>query len=131
MDKLRCFAKPIASILTAAFIFMAVPQPMAYAAMVGTDAVSAMKKSEGERALVQQHLQREDVRNQLSALGVDSAAVDARIAAMTDQEVAQIAGKLQELPAGGVDAIVVIAIVVGLFLLAELIGLTDFTPLGR
>ena len=49
---------------------------------------------------------------------------------MTDQEIAQIAGKLQELPAGG-DALIIAAIVVGVFLLAELVGLTDFTPIGR
>lgn len=130
MNKMRRFAKPISTLLVSALVFIALPQPAAYAAMVGTDAVFAQEKGDGDRDLVQQYLQREDVRNQLSTLGVDPSALDARVGAMTDQEVAQLAGKLRELPAGG-DALVIAAVVIGVFLLAELIGLTDFTPLGR
>ena len=40
------------------------------------------------------------VREQMVALGVDPSEVDARLAALSDQELSQIAGQIDQLPAG-------------------------------
>lgn len=44
---------------------------------------------------------RSDVRAQLEAHGVSVSDAQARVAALTDQEVAQLAGRIDALPAGG------------------------------
>lgn len=45
-------------------------------------------------------LQREDVRDRLVELGVDPAAVEARVAAMSDVEVISLATEIDSMPAG-------------------------------
>ena len=46
-------------------------------------------------------LARDDVRAQLASRGVEAAQVDARLAALTDAEAAQLARDIDALPAGG------------------------------
>jgi hypothetical protein len=74
--------------------------------------------------IVNSALAREQVRAQLAAMGVDAARVDARIAAMTDAELASLAGEVEQLPAGG-DALAVIGIVFLVLLILEAVGVTD------
>ena len=46
-------------------------------------------------------VQREDARRQLAARGIEAAQLDARIAALSDEEAAVLAEGMDELPAGG------------------------------
>jgi hypothetical protein len=64
---------------------------------------------------VLQFLGRADVASQLQSLGVDPATARDRVAAMTDQEVQSLAGKIQSMPAG--------ADTLGTILILALIGL--------
>jgi len=86
------------------------PLQMAQAGMIGTDQV-ASAASQADRNTVLQYLDRAEVTNQLQSMGVDAATVKDRVAAMTDQEVQQIAGKIQSMPAGASDAGVLLLIV--------------------
>jgi len=76
------------------------PVQFAQAGMIGTDQVASVA-SEADRNAVLQFLGRADVTSQLQSLGVDSASVKDRVAAMTDQEIQSIAGKIDAMPAGG------------------------------
>jgi hypothetical protein len=58
------------------------------------------------------------------ALGVDPAEVNGRLAALTDAEIAVLARKLDQLPAGG-DALAVLGIVFLVLLVLELTGTID------
>jgi hypothetical protein len=69
-------------------------------------------------------LAREEVRNQLEQHGVDSATVDERIAALTDQELSLLATDLENMPAGG-DLLAVLGIVAIVLLILELVGVID------
>jgi hypothetical protein len=73
-------------------------------------------------------LMRDDVRAQMEALGVDRDEALARLASLSDQEVQQIAGQVDELPAGQnllVGILVVAgAVLIGLVIL-DLLGVTD------
>ena len=74
---------------------------------------------------------REDVRQQLVALGIDPDEAAQRSSALSDDEVRQIAGKLDELPAGeGAVGVLVAAILILLLVLiiTDLIGATDVFP---
>ncbi len=72
-----------------------------YAGMVGTNEVIAAAQAAGARDRVRDFVGRTEVRDQLQNLGISPAAAQARVSAMTDTEVANIAGRIDSLPAGG------------------------------
>jgi len=116
MNRIRRF---IASLLVVSMTGLALPLP-AQAAVVATDAALAAAQRERVAAL----LERAEVRAQLEAHGVRPAEVKARVAALTDEEVAQLAGQLERLPAGGEGIIGAFVIVFLVLLITDLLGLT-------
>ncbi len=89
------------------------PMQFANAGMIGTDQVSSAA-TQVDRNTVLQFLGRSDVTSQLESLGVDPATVKDRVAAMTDQEVESLAGKIHSMPAGGDTlGVVLLLLVVG------------------
>lgn len=99
----------------------------ASAAMVGTDRVLGNATLEADRAELISMIEREDVREQLSAMGVDPDAAQERVARMTDAEVAQLKDRVGELPAGQ-DAVGVILVLFIVFIITDVIGATDIFP---
>ena len=64
----------------------------------------------------------------MADMGVDPDLTKARVASLTDQEVAQIADRIDQLPAGGdvISSILIVAGIVALvFFITDLIGWTD------
>jgi len=86
-----------------------------YAGMVGTDQVVAAAQSQGARDTLRDLLSRSEVRNQLQSYGINPNAAQARVSAMTDAEVASLAGQIDSLPAGGSSgwAIVAVLLIIG------------------
>jgi len=87
------------------------PMQLAQAGMIGTDQVASVA-SQADRVTVLQFVGRAEVTSQLQSLGVDPATVKDRVAAMTDQEVQSVAGKIQSMPAGADSTGVVILLLV-------------------
>ncbi len=87
-----------------------------YAGMVGTNEVVAAVQAQGARDTLRNFVGRTEVRNQLQNLGISPSAAQARVSAMTDAEVASVAGQIDSLPAGGSSgwAIVAALLVIGL-----------------
>jgi hypothetical protein len=123
MNKIRRF---IASLLVVSMTGLALALP-SQAAIVGTDAALAA----AQRDRVANMLDRADVRAQLEAHGVRPADVKARVAALTDEEAAQLAGQLERLPAGGEGIIGAILIVFLVLLITDLLGLTKVFSFTR
>ena len=69
-------------------------------AMAGVIATDQAITTTTERAALIGTLSRSDVASPLLAQGVDTDAAKLRVASMTDQEVAALAGKIDSLPAG-------------------------------
>jgi hypothetical protein len=69
------------------------------AAMIGVDEALAAQR-QAERGKLTGFLARADVQKQLAVLGVAPAAAAERANALTDDEVQQLAGKIDSLPAG-------------------------------
>ena len=115
----------IASLLILSLASLGVAAP-AQAAMVATDAAVVG----AERGRISSLLDRADVRAQLQAYGVDAADVKMRVAAMTDEEAAQLAAQLDSLPTGGsiVGAIVLVFLVL---LITDILGFTKIFPFTR
>lgn len=102
--------KQIVGILVALFLLAAVP---ARAGMISSDAAIQPPPSDRER--VQALLARPDVQQELQKMGIAPADATARVQAMSDTEVAQVAGRLDALPAGAAitnDELLLILIIV-------------------
>lgn len=99
-------------------------QAPASAGIVGTAEAVAASQHDNARALVDATLARADVRAELARMGVDPAGIEGRVAALSDDEVAMLAGQIGEGPAGG-DALAVIGIVFVVLIILELVGVID------
>jgi len=114
------FRRLVASLL---IISLALPVP-AHAGMVSTgDAINH------ERIL--QLLDRAEVQAQLQAYGVSVGEVKARVAALTDEEAAELAARIDTLPAGGVGILGLILVVFLVLLLTDILGFTKVFPFTR
>lgn len=116
----------IASLLVVSIAGMGLPLP-AHAGMLGTDA--AVSAQAGERERITSFLERADVRAQLEAQGVDPAAVKARVAALSDEEAAELAAHMDSLPAGGVLGLLLLVFVI--LLITDILGFTKVFPFTR
>jgi hypothetical protein len=99
-------------------------QTPALAGVVGTAEAVAAARGESPRAVVDATMARADVRGQLAELGVDATAIESRLAALSDAEIAALAEQIESAPAGG-DALAVIGIVFVVLIILELVGVID------
>lgn len=113
----------IASLLV---ICLAVPFP-SQAGMVGTDTALAA----AQREQVNRLLDRADVQARLADYGVKAGDVKARVAALSDDEVAQLAANIDSLPAGGIDILGAILVVFIVLLITDILGVTKIFPFTR
>lgn len=95
---------------------LALPFQMTQASMVGTEQLVAAAQVQQDREKVRTFMARADVQQQMQAMGVNAGNAQDRVAAMTDDEVRTIAGKIDSLPAGGMSGwgIAAIVIIIGL-----------------
>jgi len=75
------------------------PYQIAQAGMIGTDQVVSAA-SQAERTSVLNFVGRNDVASQLQSFGIDASSAKDRVAAMTDEEVRYLAGRIDSMPAG-------------------------------
>lgn len=101
--------KTICRLLIALMAWM--PYQIASAGMIGTDQVVA-SSPQTDRAAVLNFLNRSDVSGQLQTLGIDPSTAKDRVAAMSDQEVQSLAGRIHAMPAGGTSAVGAIVIII-------------------
>lgn len=101
--------------------------PAQAAPMLSTD--SAIEIS-AERAEVMTFLDRADVVSAMQSQGLDPAQARARVAALSDDEVHALKGKIGDLPAGG-DVLGLIFLVFIILLITDIVGLTKVFPFTR
>jgi hypothetical protein len=114
--------RSLAILLSAALLSSSIQ--VARAGVIGTQQYF----SSIDRAATIEHidsvLARAEVRSELERLGVDPAAAQARVAALTDQELETLATNLDRLPAGGA-ILGVLGVVFLVLLILELVGVID------
>lgn len=104
---------------------IALPLP-SQAAMVATESALAG----AERAQAARLLERADVQARLATYGVSASDVKARVAALSDDEAAALAARIDSLPAGG-DLIGAVVLVFLILLLTDILGFTKIFPFTR
>jgi len=87
------------------------PYQIAQAGMIGTDQVVA-STSQVDRSTVMNFVSRADVAGQLSSMGLDATTAKDRVAAMTDDEVRYVAGKIDSMPVGADGTGLVLLIII-------------------
>ena len=87
------------------------------AGMIGTDQVVAGAQDQANRDKVLNFVTRGDVVKQLETLGLSASSAKERVSAMTQDEVNQLAGKIDSLPAGAssggwIAAVIIIGLII-------------------
>lgn len=123
------FRRMLAEVAIALVLIAGLPVGVAQAGLVTTDEVIALTyDADASRAKVSAFMARADVERQLAALGVEPAEAEARIAALSDAEIQAVAGKIDQLPAGGnifVTAAIVAGVLLFILIITDLAGITN------
>jgi hypothetical protein len=106
----------------------------AQATLVSTEQVAAAQgitSASAQRDHVLATLERADVAAALQERGIDLDQARARVAALTDDEVAHVAHTLDTAPAGASDVLGVIVFIFVLLLITDILGFTKIFPFTR
>ncbi len=131
---LRVCSCTLSLVLCVGVALLAPAGSTARAELVTTRDLLTTPEGADARARLVAFLDREDVAQQIEALGVDREEARARVGALSDQEAVQLSQRLDSLPAGGSFLGVVAAILVTILLvlvISDLFGWTDVFPFVR
>jgi hypothetical protein len=103
--------------MAALMLMLSIPCQSVLAALIETETVLDLARSQEARDQLKQFLAREDVQAALITQGVDPMEAEARVESLTDSEVLQILGQIEQLPAGGG----VIGLAIGVLIIVLLI----------
>lgn len=117
------FRNSIIAILILSILQLSSPL-VAQAKIIGTLESLQTAQRDADLATVNAALARDEVRAQLSEMGVQPEQMETRIAALTDAELRTLANDIQSAPAGA-GAIAVIGVVFLVLLILEAVGVID------
>lgn len=110
--------------LLATCLIAGAPTPLS-AGLVSTSEALALESGGEAQAVVDAWLERDDIAEELSNLGVDPEMARLRVAALSAAEVAEMADTIQNAPAGGNGVIAVLGVTFLVLLILELVGIID------
>lgn len=129
---MNTFKRIVSSVLIASTAMLGLPLT-AQAGIVSTEEAMATQLGSSisaNRAQVINFLTRADVRTAMQEQGINSDAAVQRVNAMSDLEVAQLAGRIDKAPAGG-EILGIIFTVFIILLVTDILGLTKVFPFTR
>jgi hypothetical protein len=112
----------VVSVLSVALVNMSMIGA-ASAAIVDTSMLVTPSR-DADLGAIRAQLDRADVREQMQKMGVDTSAIDTRLASLSDQELRQLATDMKSAPAGG-DVLALVGAVFVVLLILELVGVID------
>lgn len=121
---IKSMAKSMLATVLAAGLVVGLPSPAA-ADLISTSEALAFEEGGANRAVVDAWLERADIVEELSSLGVDPEMARLRVAALSTAEVVEMADAIQNAPAGGDGVIAVLGVTFLVLLILELVGVID------
>lgn len=109
-------------------LLILVPVVPAQAAMVGTGEIVSPAAAHADQSALRHLLEQQDARQQLQAWGVAPSSLDARIASLSDSELARINQGIESLQAGSGSVLGVLVLIFVIFVITDVIGATDIFP---
>jgi hypothetical protein len=103
--------------VTVAFSMTLLPAGPASAGLISTDRIIEQDRAKSDRERVNAFVAREDVRKEFQKHGVNPDEAAARVAALSDAEIGQIADRLDSMPAGQDAATAIIGAAVTIFII--------------
>lgn len=128
MKIFRCLTKPVSHLVVLSLLALNLYLPAAHAGMIGTEAVVNAAQAQQYRERLHDALNRDDVRAQLLARGVDPGQVQTRVDSLTDEEMQSLATNMDQLPAGGDSIVGALVLIFVILLITDLLGLTNVFP---
>ena len=122
MHAFQKMANPISILAVILLLLMSTLYQPAKAAMVGTEKLLISDRNQETRSYLQQMMSRKEIQEALVARGIDLQEAKIRIDSLTDSEIEQILEKINDLPAGGIDAafiLIIVGVIVVLFIIVE------------
>ena len=123
MKVLRSSAQFLCIFMAVLMLIVSIPCQSVLAALIGTETVLDAVRGQEARDQLKQFLAREDVQAALIAQGVDPMEAEARVESLTDSEVSQIIGQIEQLPSGG-DLGIVVTVLLIVLLIVVILRLT-------
>lgn len=93
--------------------------------VISTSEALALEDESRARAVVDEYLARHEVAAELTALGVDPELARLRAEALSSAEVLELAGRIEEAPAGGLGVLGVLGLTLLVLIFLELVGAID------
>lgn len=131
MKRVRRHLSLATSCMLTLTLLITIPVQPLLAAMIPTEASVDTVAADRARSNLKTLLAREDVRQALVDQGIDPAEATARIDGLTDAEAVAVAGRLDNLPAGGSALGVIVGALLIVFLvllITDIMGYTDIFP---
>ena len=131
MNLFKRTVKPTSVSLIILLLLVSTSFQSASAAMIGTEKLLQAESPQKKRDYLHRLMARDEVRNALIARGIDPLEAQLRIQSLTDDEVDLIAGKIDDLAAGGgveIFSLIVIAVIIATVLLFKFTNITDLFP---
>ena len=126
---MNLFKRLTASLLIASTALLGMPM-VAQASIVSSEQSFSAQTQSDARDKVNALLAREDVRAGLAQRGLSAELAQDRVKSMTDEEVATLAGRIDQAPAGG-DILGLLFTVFIILLVTDILGLTKVFPFTR
>lgn len=120
----------LALFLSAAMVLTTQFATTARAEMIGTQTAIERQEARADRAHLMAELRRDEVREQIVAQGIDPAEAEARLAALSDAEVARLAADM-EADVAGAGIVGTLATVFLILLVTDLLCLTNLFSFTR
>ena len=121
----------ISLFMATTMFLVATPYQPLLAAMVPTEATIYKIKDHNARYHLKTFISRDDIKNALISQDIDPDEARARVDSLSDSEVIEVCGKIEQLPAGGgaFGAVIAASVIVFLVLLiTDILGYTDVFP---
>lgn len=130
MGILNLSKKGIAIALSAQLVLATQAVTMAQAEMLGTDQAISKYTALANRNALMDEIQREDIRAEIVALGIDPAEAEARLAALSDAEIASMMVQMEN-DSAGADIVGTLFTIFVILLITDLLCLTRFFNFTR
>jgi hypothetical protein len=131
MNTLKNCAKPSWVYLVIVLLLVSTWYQSASAAMIGTERLLPGDRRQETRDYLDQVMARQEIRHALIAQGIDPREAELRLASLTDEEIAQIDHKIDDLKAGRgvvIFSLIIVAVIVAAFILFNYTSVTEVFP---
>jgi len=131
MNSWKKCAKPTRIFLAIVFLMVSSFYQSVSAAMIGTEKLLTTGRPQETRDCLHQLMARQEIKSVLIAQGIDPEEAKLRIESLTDEEIALIFPKIDDLEAGGdvfIFSMIIIGVIVAAFIIFNYTSVTEVFP---